>query len=729
MSFPRNFKPLAPLLCGVGALLIALRTLATPESEITDTPSVVGLREKVISTNTVLTWPSDPRESFVVLWRSNANYQTRWTFLANPWRATPTSHETTFLDSGGLTRIPEGTTNLTGLYAVHVIPDFWFDMRGVTLCGGPKMPDGDFLPFYYGIRGPGFPQPSVGLLVDGEDAGWGPIHLERVNFGTSQSPRWVEVAGFWLGLDLVPDGEHTLQLSATLPLNNFVGDWTQDIILTNKPVRIRVSPRGYPTNGLTWWDQRLGRDFRACGTLPEYAKTFPRQENESLEASIPPRPLFLATEHKSAFRLQLGLDKEFIQVTPAYSNAVLTALLPCFSDFAQKLDLPIPHSITRDDVADFRILPWRRTDGQIAGGTLATKQGFALSFENGHVSGFARTRGLRRTAERTDQIPKKPADTNMTSGQAIRLARDTITRLGIPLQAVFAEQEPRVLPPRDNATSTAAHYRIEWRDPRGNGPGPVQMEINAQTRQIQNLLLRGRNLQAPSPTVSIVPPTGHGMFDSQLPTDRPNPEYARELIPIMLKAIEQYADKLSLPIPHPLTTNHVARVELYDNGGWPHCEIELTNNWRLVYRHAMVSGYYGPDNFFASDNRPIRIKEFEGNWRLTTNQAIAVVRQAVAKLNYPTNNVHMDFPPVISTASVDQQHIPRLHFEWLYNLDESLQSRLEAEVNAETGRLESLYYDDKAYWSSRPPINLPISLPPAQGTSQPSGSRQERQPQ
>jgi len=161
------------------------------------------------------------------------------------------------------------------------------------------------------------------------------------------------------------------------------------------------------------------------------------------------------------------------------------------------------------------------------------------------------------------------------------------------------------------------------------------MEISGQTGQVESLLLRGRNLQGPSPRVSIVPPAGHGIFDSQLPAGRLNPEYAWKLIPIMFKAIEQYAEKLSLPIPHPLTTNNVARVELYDNGGWPHSEIELTNNWRFVYRHAMVNGYYAPDNFFASDSRTIRIKEFEGKWHLTTNQAVATVRQAMAKTQLP----------------------------------------------------------------------------------------------
>jgi hypothetical protein len=190
-----------------------------------------------------------------------------------------------------------------------------------------------------------------------------------------------------------------------------------------------------------------------------------------------------------------------------------------------------------------------------------------------------------------------------------------------------------------------------------------------------------------------------------------NPEYARRLIPMMFKAIDQYAQKLSLPISLPLTTNNVARVEIHNNEGWPHAEIELTNGWRFIYRHTMVNGYYAPDNLFASDKRKIRISEFEGRWNLTTNQAVEIVRQAIKKLNYATNHIHIeDAKTFIHGAAVDKAHIPRLNFEWYYQPDGSLQSRLEAEVNMENGKLESLYYDDKAYWNSRPPIDVPISI-------------------
>jgi hypothetical protein len=154
----------------------------------------------------------------------------------------------------------------------------------------------------------------------------------------------------------------------------------------------------------------------------------------------------------------------------------------------------------------------------------------------------------------------------------------------------------------------------------------------------------------------------------------------------------------------------VAVVELHNNGGWPHCEIKLTNGWRFIYRHCMVNGYYAATTFFDNQDRPFHLNEFEGKWNLDTNQAFAVVKNALAKLNYSTNNIHLDFAPDILYAGGDfRKIIPRYFFGWYYSPQGELESKVEAEVNADNGKLESLYYDDLAYWNSRPPIDVPIS--------------------
>jgi hypothetical protein len=394
--------------------------------------------------------------------------------------------------------------------------------------------------------------------------------------------------------------------------------------------------------------------------------------------------------------LDLGQTSHYIKITPEYSNAVLKAVLPCFSEAAKKLDLPVPKPMRGVDIARIHILPFREVAASIM-----LKDGWAFTYQFGRVSLIANSHAYS-DLQNPDEIPLYYGKIKMTKVEAVRFARDSLKKLGISLKDAFAEQEPRVTMPVKIGTNTVPHYEIEWLDPR-SGFHCVDIHINGATKQIERLSLFGKNLERLQPKLNVIP------------TPKPdwpavNPEYAWKLIPIMFKAIDKYAQKLALPIPRPLTTNNVARVEIHNNEGWPHAEIWTTNGWRFIYRHTMVNGYYAPNNFFASDDRKIHIKEFEGEWNLTTNQAIEIVRQALKRLDYPTNNIHMyDAKTFIYAAAVDKEHIPRLNFQWYYETNEDMQSRLEAEVNTENGKLESLYYDDKAYWNSRPPIDAPIS--------------------
>ncbi|MGH7975105.1 MAG: hypothetical protein ACREC8_00430, partial [Limisphaerales bacterium] len=661
---------------------------------IIERDGIEGLQFQTNAGNIILTWPSDSRESFAVSWRSNATIETPWVTLTNQLPAAVGTNETIFCDVGALTRVSAMRTNadLNNFYRVFVIPDFWFNLEGVTLNGDSQDGEKDFLPFYYGTKETDIFKPEVELLVDGQDEHFGEEDIQRVNFGSSKKPHWAYVAGFWFRHDLFANGEHTLQIRTLLTLNNVIGQWSQYLTLTNKPVHVWI------TNDFTFtnWDDLIWNHtnytFKAQSTEPrvnwridvydssgrwlitKYGRTttgdirwtwnlrdahghshddpdtdryfkpyltvwplneplkggqllmqhdvphawsdklFGKTRNETpakdhpSEKSVFSRPREFShtptnqtnlASHKMA--LELGLTKSFIQVTPAYSNAVLKTLLPYFSDFAGKLNLDIPLPITKNDVTDCRILPWHNNDGEIPNASIQTKEGLWFSFEYGHVSGFSWP-NTYHGLQNPNEIPKYFGKVNMSKAQAIQLARETIRKLGISLEDVFAEQEPQVTMPEKIGTNTIARYFIKWRDPRGNGPGTVQIEINGETKQVESILFHAQNLERPAPKVTVIPPAGHGMFDSNIPPPV-NPAYAWKLIPIMFAAIDDYARKLSLPIPRPLTTNNVARVAIYNNDGWPHAEITLNNGWRFVYRHTMVNGYYAPDNLFDSDNR------------------------------------------------------------------------------------------------------------------------------
>jgi hypothetical protein len=792
------------LFCNVGAGLSNVSAASSPD--IIDRAGVAGLQLQVESTNIMLTWPSAPRESFVVLWRSNATFQTPWVVLTNQLFASSATNKTSFYDIGALSRAPAmaTNTNLDGLYRVFVIPDFWFNMKGVVLSGGPQNPGEDFLPFYFGGSETDLLQPWVELFVDGKDqntgAGQGEgTDIERVNFGTPQKPDWVYAVGLWFQHDLLTNGIHTLQLRSQFTLNNFIGTWSQYLTVSNRPVQVRTADdvtfvgwndfigktnydivaqtaaqlmnwrikiysasgqflarkTGRTTNGSiqwdwnlrdqsghlhnnpevdhaffptinvwpinesqkkheewpdsgTWWNQRLGSEFVKKRSSPEkYREQVIGREHNPLEQQVPPRPLDLSWPNPNPTNsdtvLDLGPFTDFIRVTPQYSNAVLSAVLPCFSAVAKKLHLPISYRISHADIAHANVLPFRDMAADVL-----LKNGWAFEYHWGYVDSIVDTHSYF-SLQNPDKIPKYYGKVRMNRSEATQMARDALKNLGIRLSDVFADQEPKVTLPEKIGTNTLPYYRVIWLDPRG--PPSVDVGINGKAKQIERIELRNKNLEHPQPKINVIPRIGHAPY-FPIPLYQINPQYAHQLVPIMFRAIDEYVRKLALPIPHPLTTDNVARVEIHDNGGWPDCEITLTNGWRFVYRHCMVCGYFTPDDLLSDRHNPaIHIKHFVGQWNLTESQAIGIVRRAMDKLDYPTNNVHMDFAPdVIYPAGYFKKIIPHYFFEWYYPINGELQSRLEAEVNADNGKLESLYYDDKAYWNCRPRIDVPISI-------------------
>jgi hypothetical protein len=409
---------------------------------------------------------------------------------------------------------------------------------------------------------------------------------------------------------------------------------------------------------------------------------------------------------------ELGSSIEFIRVTAEYSNAVLVAVLPYVSDVAHRLDLPIHQPVNAADVSHCSIMP-SRIRGDVRA-EIGLKEGWAFNFREGHIQVIQGPRSYSALQD-PDEVPTLYGRVNTSRADAIRLARDTIRKLGIPLEDVFAEQVPRVTEPERLGTNVIPRYQVAWLDPRQGAVPSVEIEIDAEAKRVERVVFSSiKNLERPPPRIPVNPPRQPSPFPPR------NPEYARKLVPIVLKAIDEYGKKLALPIPRPLTTNHVALLSLGDNGGWPHCEVQLTNGWRFVYRNSVVNGYYAPDNLFSSDDRTIHIKEFTGAQRLSEKDAVNLIRRAINKLNYPRNRVHMDFEPGVYRPALPG--IPRIFMFWNTEDENDLQSKVEAEVDLEKGELKSLYHDDKAYWNKPPPIDVPLSLPVAETNATPPPS-------
>ena len=144
---------------------------------------------------------------------------------------------------------------------------------------------------------------------------------------------------------------------------------------------------------------------------------------------------------------------DLIHMTVAYSNAVLVAVLPHISEFAEKLDLLIQQPITTNQVKWSNPSPYK---GFIADGILLTNH-YSFVF---HWQGYDGERGLIDLfraptnwffeQEFTDEsLIKYFGQDHMSTNEVVAMARETLLKLGYKPEFTHAYQTPELEGPYD----------------------------------------------------------------------------------------------------------------------------------------------------------------------------------------------------------------------------------------------------------------------------------------
>jgi hypothetical protein len=151
---------------------------------------------------------------------------------------------------------------------------------------------------------------------------------------------------------------------------------------------------------------------------------------------------------------------ELIKITALYSNAVLTAILPHISDFAQRAELR-SEPITTNEVRTFYCDP--RKDE--VGGRIILSNGWQFWFLHGCVDRFE-TPLSYFSLQNPDRVPEFFGPVNMDADEALALGQRIISRLnGSGIEKILG-RSPRITGPIQTKGGTVPRYRIEW--PRGD---------------------------------------------------------------------------------------------------------------------------------------------------------------------------------------------------------------------------------------------------------------------
>ena len=349
---------------------------------------------------------------------------------------------------------------------------------------------------------------------------------------------------------------------------------------------------------------------------------------------------------------------EFIQVTAQYSNAVLAAIMPQISDFATKLQLPVPLPITVAHVREFRCAPLK----DYTGGVVMFTNHLQVSYMLGHVNGFRTPRSYYNLQDPED-IPRFYGTLRLNQDQALEFARENIRKLGFTLKETFTDQEPEIdLPPRIG-TNVVPHYRFQWKDPLF-GRTCVSIEVDADKKLVHELQLMSLYFSREPPKIAIE-------VESVVSVTPISAAISNQFLARALPKITAFAKRLRLPLKLPVTIRQVEKVAF--TGFDSETRIKLVSgNW-FVVREEVVVEFSAPDTIYGrqpplldSSLRPFT--EYLGKWKMNDQDAIASVRQAIQRLGYEVNAFHADKPPnILKPDPVGKYIVPRYSFRWLNN--------------------------------------------------------------
>ncbi len=193
---------------------------------------------------------------------------------------------------------------------------------------------------------------------------------------------------------------------------------------------------------------------------------------------------------------------QLLHLVPAYSNAVLLAVLPHVTDFAARLDLPAPRPIGVEQVSWLRAA--RFSESQEIRGALQLTNGFWFGFDHhGAVVSFQAPDYPYGFDDRYD-ITKFYGQDRITTNQAIAMAREALRRLGYTPEQTRSSGPPTEWEGSWDATNgwfqagfRPGHFpycraRWVWPPPEPN-PGAnlntVEVAINMDRKSVAGIIL------------------------------------------------------------------------------------------------------------------------------------------------------------------------------------------------------------------------------------------------
>jgi hypothetical protein len=183
----------------------------------------------------------------------------------------------------------------------------------------------------------------------------------------------------------------------------------------------------------------------------------------------------------------------------------MNALMPIFTDFAAKLDLPMSLPITREQCTNVEC--WL-DKGQPSVQIILTN-GDRFNFNHGYVFAFYAGDNFY-FGDSWGQPVVNPADLYwshpISTNEMIRLAQKAIHKLGYDEKLPEVKNKPNtVFAMKDSGTNHFTRYQVGWDpvDVPGISGWKISVEVDAKTETIKSIFLENTNLWCEPPKIDV----------------------------------------------------------------------------------------------------------------------------------------------------------------------------------------------------------------------------------
>lgn len=201
---------------------------------------------------------------------------------------------------------------------------------------------------------------------------------------------------------------------------------------------------------------------------------------------------------------------QLYHLTAVWSNAVLVAMLPHFSDCAKQLNLPIPTPITISQVA--RFMPPMEADVFEVG--LWLTNGYQFHYLNGAIAGFYSLPDDWYIQQEITNLERFVGKDNMTTKEAIELARSSFVKLGYKLADFHMDKPPtQISDPIELklAGRDVGHVpfcQVIWQNRSSPANGYyLEFHVDMKRRRLAGMILISQKFWRPDkvPIIAVVP--------------------------------------------------------------------------------------------------------------------------------------------------------------------------------------------------------------------------------